>query len=282
MLAGSSSSSLVALVQVGLGQGPLLISAHSRPCVKTEGSPEVLSAADQTNVAFRDRASQLLREVLGPGAFRGHDFSQPLAAVEALTCYGALQPEVWGSFRSQIYAPALPRLLRLKQVGGEGGGGGDGVCISDRDLERRFGLGPFTSAAMFRLGLSCSGESTASWPAAARRFCRSHCQEDWHVFEDAEPSAQAVLAWNSVAASEDAACSRGVVSKSGAGLDVADAIKLMLKPVFADHDRSGHAERAALLNVLSSLMLRVRSACLNGRAAPQMHANETAARVASW
>ncbi|CAE7895468.1 MPK2, partial [Symbiodinium necroappetens] len=222
---------------------------------------KVLNAAGQTQVAFRDQTSQLLQNLLRHN-FDGHDFSQPLAAAEALMAFtGALQPEVLASLQSQIYWPAL---LQLRGLTLRPSRGGDGAFISDRVLERRFNLGPLTSAAMEQLGLEHT--APARWSAVARRSCRQG-EHDEGEGEGGlnglkpEPSAQAVLAWSSFALGS-ALRRRGVVTKPGPGAsffgtfgpDREDLRRL--KPVFADHDRSGHAERIALLTVLTSLKLR--------------------------
>ena len=221
----------------------------------------MLNAAGQTQVAFRDQTSQLLQNLLRHN-FDGHDFSQPLAAAEALMAFtGALQPEVLASLQSQIYWPAL---LQLRGLTLRPSRGGDGAFISDRVLERRFNLGPLTSAAMEQLGLEHT--APARWSAVARRSCRQG-EHDEGEGEGGlnglkpEPSAQAVLAWSSFALGS-ALRRRGVVTKPGPGAsffgtfgpDREDLRRL--KPVFADHDRSGHAERIALLTVLTSLKLR--------------------------
>ncbi|CAE7294479.1 unnamed protein product [Symbiodinium microadriaticum] len=221
---------------------------------------KVLNAAGQTQVAFRDQTSQLLQNLLRHN-LDGHDFSQPLAAAEALMAFtGALQPEVLASLQSQIYWPAL---LQLRGLTLRPSRGGDGAFISDRVLERRFNLGPLTSAAMEQLGLEHT--APARWSAVARRSCRQgeHEGEGEGGLNGLkpEPSAQAVLAWSSVALGS-ALRRRGVVTKPGPGAsffgtfgpDREDLRRL--KPVFADHDRSGHAERIALLTVLTSLKLR--------------------------
>ncbi|CAJ1360941.1 unnamed protein product, partial [Effrenium voratum] len=181
------------------------------------------------------------------------DYGQAIAACEALAWWGRLACEDRAAFGRRVYAPAVGR-LRLCAAGGAGLGGG--FFLVDGELEKRFSLGVLCSSALRELELGEVG----AWRLAAQKAARRR-QGVVEGGLEMEPSAQAVLAWSACWLTTGAfrvgkvwgvwrSQPSGVEAPRGAGHWG------RLRPVFADHDRSGHAERRALLRILEVLHAR--------------------------
>lgn len=193
---------------------------------------------------------------LGSGmglASSGQDYGQAIAACEALAWWGRLACEDRAAFGRRVYAPAVGR-LRPCAAGGAGLGGG--FFLVDGELEKRFSLGVLCSSALRELELGEVG----AWRLAAQKAARRR-QGVVEGGLEMEPSAQAVLAWSACWLTTGAfrvGKVWGVWRSQPSGVEAPRGAEHWgrLRPVFADHDRSGHAERRALLRILEVLHAR--------------------------
>lgn len=126
-------------------------------------------------------------------------------------------------------------------------GFGRSTRLRDRILERQHSLGVhFTRQALE--GLCESYEGWASWTVRAKRFCLSNLAlHGPETFQSQDRSASTILAWASY--NFDADLSRGRVN--GFQQDRSERDQ-WLPPIQVEHERSGHAERQALLNLIQT------------------------------
>ena len=107
----------------------------------------------------------------------------------------------------------------------------------DAVLKARFSLGPFSHDALE--GLELNGTAWAAARLGARRASPGGS-------EALDPSAGAVLSWVAWAA--------GPWPRRGGAVGPRPGPAAVLWPIFADHDRSSHAERWALLAAILALV----------------------------
>lgn len=148
-----------------------------------------------------------------------------------------------------------PSLCRLENLDPAASSFGRSTRLRDTVLERQHSLGVhFTKQALE--GLCESYEICAPWTLFAKRFCLSnlalHAPE---TFQSQDRSASTILAWASC--NFDANFSRGRVS--GFQQDRSERDQ-WLPPIQVEHERSGHAERQALLNLIQTDTLRTSGA----------------------
>lgn len=168
-------------------------------------------------------------------------------AAERLLASGGLATGTFSALRRALLVPLVPQLQSLSQSNTEAPSPRL-LRLAEPALERQAGLGAALASEALRRGASAA-VALPPWMVAARRALRGR----------ADGAAAAGAGANRVGAwlASSAAGGGGMASTSCQGRPVGYSTGLWradkLRPVFVEHDRGAHAERAALLSLLEVL-----------------------------